>query len=236
VLLAQNQGVASARVPTALVSSTVKAATRVAAGRAATAAVFISGAAALTREVLKTMLLSRIKITTAALLALTLAGTGLWQARTRAEGETPPDAGFRVVVDEVLHDESTFVTRVGIDTPPGSKVELLSDKGKRISSSLSADVPHPKRPDGLSRIQVVIFADQVEVGGGSTNAVKFLLAYKVGSISSSTSEAGPMPANAKRLVDLMTVPIKSGVYKFGQETKLVTFKGVTYSLVVNRPK
>jgi hypothetical protein len=45
-----------------------------------------------------------------------------------------------------------------------------------------------------------------------------------------------MPADAKQLSDILTVPIKSGEYEYGLATKLVTFKGVTYSLVVNRPK
>jgi hypothetical protein len=45
-----------------------------------------------------------------------------------------------------------------------------------------------------------------------------------------------MPAGAEPLAELLTMPIKSGEYKYGQATKLVTFKGVTYSFVVNRPK
>jgi hypothetical protein len=216
-------------------SSSVEAVGLVATGRASSSLVS-SGAAALTREVLKTMLLSKIKFNTAALLVLTLAGAGFWQARTRAGGETPPDATFHVTVDEVIHDEDTIVTRIGIDAPPGSTVELSTDKDKRIGQTLSADLPDANRSDGLSRIQLVLFADHVEWKGGSTNAVKFLLAYKVGSISGSTSDAGPMPADAKQLADLLTVPIKSGEYKYGQATKLVAFKGVTHSLIVNRPK
>ena len=36
--------------------------------------------------------------------------------------------------------------------------------------------------------------------------------------------------------DLLTVPIKTGEYRFGQVTKLVTFKNTTYNLVVTKPK
>jgi len=236
VLLAHNHVAATAGVPTSLLlSSTVKAASLFAAGRA-TGALVSSGVAALTREVLKTMLLSKIKMSSAALLAIILAGAGLWQASTRADGGTPPDASFRVSVDEVLHDDSTIATRLGIDALPGSTVELFSEKDKRVISSLSTDLADPDRRGGLSRFQLVIFADQVELEGGSTNVVKFVLAYKVGSISSSISDAGPMPAGAEQLAELLTLPIKSGEYKYGQATKLVTFKGATYSFVVNRPK
>ena len=35
---------------------------------------------------------------------------------------------------------------------------------------------------------------------------------------------------------LLTVPIKSGEYKYGQATKVVTFKRVTYSLLVTAPR
>jgi hypothetical protein len=41
-----------------------------------------------------------------------------------------------------------------------------------------------------------------------------------------------MPADAKQLSDVFTVPIQSGEHK----TKLATFQGVTYSFVVSRPK
>src|SRR6516165_10849218 len=76
VLLAQQPSTASAAVPASLMSSTIKAATRFAAGRTATAGVASPGAAALTltQEVLRAMLFHRIKITAEALLVLALAG------------------------------------------------------------------------------------------------------------------------------------------------------------------
>ena len=55
------------------------------------------------------------------------------------------------------------------------------------------------------------------------------VSHKVGSISGSISDAEPMPADAKQLADLLTVPIKPGTYQYGQPAKLVTFKGVTYT-------
>jgi hypothetical protein len=186
------------------------------------------------------MLLSKIKIATAitaaALLAFTLAGAGLWQGRTRADGEAPHDKTFRVTVHEVIHDESTVVTQVDIETPPGSKVELFSDAKKGGGMTFSSDAAGPNRANRPSRMQVIVFADQVECKEAAKTAVKFLLGHKVGGVSGSTSETTPMPAEAKRLADLLTVPIKSGEYPCGQATRLVTFKGVTYSLLVTGPK
>jgi RNA polymerase sigma factor (sigma-70 family) len=239
-LLAQNQGVASASVRPPLLSSTAKAASLFASARAATEGIVSSEAARLTREVLKTMLLSKIKIATAvataALLALTAAGTGFRQATIWAGGQAPPDKSFRVKVNEVIHDETTVVTQIDIETPPGSTVELSSDKDKGGGTTFSSDATGPNRPNGPSRMQLIVFADQVEWKGGAGTVVKFMLGHKVGRISSSTSDTGLMPAGAKQLSDLLTVPIKSGEYRFGQATKLVTFKGVNYSLVVTGPK
>jgi hypothetical protein len=240
VLLAQNQLPASTAVPASLHSSTVKAAILFAAGRAVPVEVVSAEVATLTKEVLKAMLFSKLKfttaITTAVLLALTLAGGALWQASSWADERAQPDAGFRVTVNEVIRDASTVVTQVDIETLSGSTVEVFTDKNKGGGSTLSSDAADPNRRNGLSRVQVTIFADQVEWKGGATAVVKFMLGTKIGAISNSTSDTGPMPAGAKQLSDFLTVPIKSGEYKYGQATTLVTFKGVTYSFVANRPR
>jgi RNA polymerase sigma factor (sigma-70 family) len=240
VLLARSEGAASAALPAPLLSSTARAAGLFAAGRAATAGAVPSGAAALAGEVLKTMLFSKIRLTTAitaaALLALTLVGAGLWQARTWADGKAPPDKTFRVTVNEVIHDDSAVVTQIDIETQPGSTIELSSDKEKGGGTTLSTEAADPNRPNGPSRMRVIVFADQVEGKEGAATAVKFLFGHKVGKISGSTSETVPMPAGARQLSDLLTVLIKSGEYKYGQATKVVTFKGVTYSLLVTAPK
>jgi hypothetical protein len=239
-LLAQSEGAASAGLPAPLLSSTVRAAGLFAAGRAATAGAVPPGAAALAGEVLKTMLFSKIRLTTgtaaAALLALTLVGAGLRQARALADGKAPPPGTFRVTVNEVIRDDSTVVTQVDIETQPGSTIELSSDKDKGGGTTFSSEATDPDRPDGPSGMQVIAFADQVEGKEGAGTAVKFLLGHRVGKISGSTSETVPMPAGAKQLSDLLTVPIKSGEYKYGKATKVVTFKGVTYSLLVTAPK
>jgi RNA polymerase sigma factor (sigma-70 family) len=240
VLLAHSEGAASAGLPAPLLSSTVRAAGLFAAGRAATAGAVPSGAAALAGEVLKAMLFSKIRLTTAiaaaALLALALAGAGFRQARAWADAKAPPPKTFRVTVNEVIHDDSTVVTQIDIEAQPGSTIELSSDKDKGGGTTFDSEATDPDRPNGPSRMQLIVFADQVEGKEGTATAVKFLLGHKVGKISGSTSETVPMPAGAKQLSDLLTVPIKSGEYRYGQMTKVVTFKGVTYSLLVTAPK
>jgi RNA polymerase sigma factor (sigma-70 family) len=73
-LLAQSQ--ASAALPPALVSGTVKAATLIAAGQAATAGVVSAHVAALTKGVLHTMFMTKLTIVSAILLTVSLIGTG----------------------------------------------------------------------------------------------------------------------------------------------------------------
>jgi RNA polymerase sigma factor (sigma-70 family) len=68
------QGTASAALPPALVSSTVMAATATAAGPAAAAGVISAHVAALTEGVLKAMLLAKLKIATACVVALSTLG------------------------------------------------------------------------------------------------------------------------------------------------------------------
>jgi hypothetical protein len=195
------------------------------------------------------MLFTRIKIMTAALLVLTLTGTGLWQASIWAAGKAPPegtspaavnrDAGkglpdgcFRVTVTEVTQEEGKVVTQIDIETLPEFKVELLSDRGKGSSSISSSGPGH----NGLSRVRLTLSAKRVESKERPRTEVEFEIAYEVGKISSSTSETVPMPADARRVADVMKVPIQSGEHKCGQATKLVTLGGSAYSLIVTGPK
>jgi RNA polymerase sigma factor (sigma-70 family) len=86
VWLAQES--ASASMPTKLIGSTAQAASLIAAGEAATAGMVSAEAVALTGEVLKVMLLGKLKIVTATLLvasALAAGGTGLAYQAQRAE-------------------------------------------------------------------------------------------------------------------------------------------------------
>ena len=74
VLLAQES--ASAGMPTRLIGSTAQAASLFAAGGAVTAGMVSAGVAALTREVMKMMLLSKIKVATAMLVAVSALAVG----------------------------------------------------------------------------------------------------------------------------------------------------------------
>jgi RNA polymerase sigma factor (sigma-70 family) len=229
VLLAQDA--ASAIVPTKLIGPTAKAASLFAAKQTVKAGLVSAEVANLTGEMSKTMLLSKLKITTAILLTLALAGAGVWQARTRADGTARPDDSFRVTVNEVLNDDSAIVTQVGIETLPGSRIEVISDQANRGVGSVTA----PDQTNGMSHTQIIIFADHVEWKPGSTNALKFMMKLNGGAGSSNMSNTGPM-VDGKRLADVVKVTIRPSAYQYGVATKLVTFTDVTYSLVVKKPE
>jgi RNA polymerase sigma factor (sigma-70 family) len=87
-----SQNVASAGVPTSLVSSTVKTVTLFAAGQAA-AGLFSAPVAALTEGVIRTMFLSKHKIAVAALLLIGALGVGVrGLTRITLAADTPPAA------------------------------------------------------------------------------------------------------------------------------------------------
>jgi RNA polymerase sigma factor (sigma-70 family) len=90
VMLAQN--VTSAGVPTSLVSLTIQTVTRFAAGQAAVG-LFSVRVAALTEGVIRTMLLSKLKIAVAALVLIGVLGVGVCGlTRVTLAADTPPAA------------------------------------------------------------------------------------------------------------------------------------------------
>ena len=94
VLLARES--ASASIPTRLIGSTNRAASLIAAGRTVTAGMVSAEVATLTREVLKMMLLSRIKVVMVALMMVAVVGggTGLaWMASRVLAAQEPPNQG-----------------------------------------------------------------------------------------------------------------------------------------------
>jgi RNA polymerase sigma factor (sigma-70 family) len=86
---------AATAVPPLVVSSTIKAATSVAAGEAAAASIISARVAALTQGVLKTMLWTKIKVTVTALLLVALAagGTSALLQRVTAQDQKPMPQG-----------------------------------------------------------------------------------------------------------------------------------------------
>ncbi len=85
------QSAASACRPTSLMASTIKVVTSVAAGQAASTSAISASVAALTEGVMKTMLLSKLKIATGVLLVLTISAAGGLLYQTQAAGQ-PTDA------------------------------------------------------------------------------------------------------------------------------------------------
>ncbi len=81
------QNAASACRPTSLMTSTIKAVTSVAAGQAARTSAISASVAALTEGMVKTMLLTKLKIATGVLLALTVSTTGGLLYKTQAAGQ-----------------------------------------------------------------------------------------------------------------------------------------------------
>jgi hypothetical protein len=84
-----SQNVASACVPTAVVSATIKAASLFAAGPAAATGLISVKVAALTEGVLKAMLVSKLKTATVVLLVLCLVGGGLGLLARQAFAQKP---------------------------------------------------------------------------------------------------------------------------------------------------
>jgi RNA polymerase sigma factor (sigma-70 family) len=94
-----SQKVASAGVPISIVSSTIKAASLFAAGQAAATGAISVKVAALTEGVLKTMLLTKLKVAMAVVLlaALGLSGVGVATHRTACVVEPQPPKAERAV-------------------------------------------------------------------------------------------------------------------------------------------
>src|SRR5262249_10602672 len=103
----------SASVPSTLLISTVRAASLFAAGQAASSVV-AAKVAALTEGVLKAMLLTRLKVTAAVLLAVGVlaAGTGvLWQP-VRVAAQTPAEAKKDFPTSEELAKQAAAIKPV----------------------------------------------------------------------------------------------------------------------------
>lgn len=137
---------ASVGLPAAVMSTTIKAATRIAAGQAAMAGVLSAPVAALTEGVLKTMLLTKLKIvSTVVLLTAAVSGTAGLIYRTQA-GEQAPKA--KVAVERAKASENMLQNagfEEGDESPAhwsqGAKVEGVQyiwdkENGQRGKASL----------------------------------------------------------------------------------------------------
>jgi RNA polymerase sigma factor (sigma-70 family) len=117
-----SQKAAPASVPPAVVSSTIQAATLVAAGQTAATGVISAKVAALTQGVLKTMLLTKLKIATAVLLVGSLigltAGAGVYQALATEATEVPKAAAVPAPTD-AMDETKTVEENGGSQLPTG---------------------------------------------------------------------------------------------------------------------
>jgi len=116
-----SQKAASAVVPTSVVSGTIKAAILVAAGQTVAAGA-ISEVAALTEGVLKTMLITKLKITTAVLLAVSIIGFST-----------------TVITYRTLASEQSIATN-DAGHKPGGKASLVQGKADTIEVPPEAQV------------------------------------------------------------------------------------------------
>jgi RNA polymerase sigma factor (sigma-70 family) len=143
-----SQNAASACVPSPLVGATVKAAVLLAAGQAAPAGLVSAKVAALTEGVLKTMLLTKLKIATAVLLVGVLAGgaamlalpplaTG--QTHARKTGKPAPAPRETQPADKKADEAQAakgWKERLTIKAPDGERQTLniaVSPDGKKVA-------------------------------------------------------------------------------------------------------
>lgn len=121
-----SQNVASAGVPTTVVSSTIKVATLVAAGEAATGAVSVE-VAALTEGVMNVMLVSKLKVVTALVVVAVLSGAAGLIYRTQAA--EPPRA--KGATDKAAEDKRPAAAKK--DEKPRPDKERLQGTWKVVS-------------------------------------------------------------------------------------------------------
>jgi RNA polymerase sigma factor (sigma-70 family) len=148
VLLAQD--VASASMPTQLIGSTVQAARLFAAGGAMTAGVVSAEVGVLIGEVLKVMLLGKLKITTAMLLVVSALAAGGTSLTYRARATEPTIQGAQATENTKPKDDSRSESndaRQGGTKPPSSDQPLSEGRstGHKSKESSGADQSAPDR-------------------------------------------------------------------------------------------
>jgi hypothetical protein len=134
-LLAQES--ASARIPTNLIGSTARAASLIAAGGAVTAGVVSAEVAALTVEVLKIMVLSKIKVVTAMLLVVCALAAGGTSLAYRAKATEP--TGQKDDLQRSIDEKEEVLRRLNDE----QKGEVQPEKGQREKTR-----PRASRPPG----------------------------------------------------------------------------------------
>ena len=162
-----SQNAALAGIPMLLVRSTVKAAALVAAGKTAAGGAVSAPVAAITEGVLKAMLLTRIKIVTAALLMLTFAGgsVGVLTHRALAAGETP--AAARAGATRETPKGAARTSALTVKNPVAEAADPLKDLLKQWEKEIRAQL---KEDDGAKKLAaryplVVLHSRSLYAGG-----------------------------------------------------------------------
>jgi RNA polymerase sigma factor (sigma-70 family) len=133
-----SQNAAPAAVPAALMSSTVKAAVPFAAGKVAAGLVSAS-VAALTEGVLQAMFLTKLKIATAALLALAVLGTGAGLFGHRVLAQRPAAGGQGPAAERAAQKAAAQAAREDVKAPQvAGKVVAVAKDGKSFTLEIPA--------------------------------------------------------------------------------------------------
>jgi RNA polymerase sigma factor (sigma-70 family) len=154
---ALTQETASASAPLSLVFATVKAATAYAAGPATAAAAVSAPVVALTEGVLRTMLLSKLKITALLLVVIGLAGTGLGGVSFRAAAKDQP-AGQTGQHQDAQADRKTPTDQRRDHDAAKSDLEKLQGSWRVVSSQVGEE---KVSEDEVARRKVTIKGDKL---------------------------------------------------------------------------
>lgn len=150
-------GAASAAVPAGLAGSTIKAATLFAAGKAAAAGVISANVAVLAEGVLKAMLVTKLKIATAVLVAVSVLGSGAGVLTHRALAGPPAAA----------------VAQKAAAGEPAPADEQSGKKGEPAPAGEKKTAPGPKKGGPVGTLAAVDVGKQVitltlgKKGGGT---------------------------------------------------------------------
>jgi RNA polymerase sigma factor (sigma-70 family) len=151
------QSAVSACLPAGVVSGTIKTASVLAAGRAASAGVMSATVAELTDGVLKTMFLTKLKVVTAGLCALALVAGGVTLGFTRGAGRRTEESAQAAAApkpgaDHVKNNKPPDKARTAEEEfkalvkafDAGEQNVFLRDKYEKLVLQLALD--HPKEP------------------------------------------------------------------------------------------
>ena len=157
------------------------------------------------------------------LFAMLLLANGTAQAVGEIQPTKPQaKAKFQLDVQPVLKYEDVQVYTIDIKARPGVSVRLVTDAPGKGGLSYVGLADEPLR--------LTILGNHVTGAAGSADSVKFLMRLN-GAMMSST---GQMPKGARTLADVLTIAAKSGEYSEDRRIPMVTFEGVTYSLLAQQ--